>query len=125
MGHDKSRSGVSVGDVNWNDPRLSDLLHKVDSWNIEQRNQLPGEDVEIRLVSGWNAGAVSKPAVLISELDEVMVLATRFPLPHGEEVQISKHADVRWAVVVQEREGNRAGDREQGLFVNWLRVRIR
>ncbi|RUL80150.1 hypothetical protein EKH80_01480 [Dyella choica] len=125
MGHDKSRSSVSVGTVDWSDPRLNDLLHKVDSWNIEQRSQVSGQDVEVRLTGGWNASPVSKPAVLMSELDETLVLTTRFPLPHGEEVQVTKQTGVRWGVVVQEREGHRAGDREQGVFVNWLRVRSR
>jgi hypothetical protein len=56
------------------------------------------------------------------------VLATRFPLPHGEEVQVieaGSAARTRWAVVIQEREGHRAGDRELGLNLSWLRIRSR
>lgn len=128
MGHDKTRSSVTVGSVDWNDPRLSDLLQKVGDWNIEQRNQQSVHEVQIRLAGAWNAGAVSKPAVLISEADETLVLATRFPLPHGEEVQVidtGPAARTRWAVVIQEREGHRAGDRELGLNLSWLRIRTR
>lgn len=129
MGHDKSRSDVSVGSVDWNDPKLNDLLKKVDNWNIEHRSQLPSQDVQIRVACGWNTSAVNKPALLISELDDVMVLATRFPLPHGEEVQVTSqtggHSRMSWGVVVEEREGHRAADREQGLFLSWLRLRIR
>ena len=128
MGHDKTRSSVTVGSVDWNDPRLSELLQKVGDWNIEQRNQSPVHEVEIRLAGAWNAGTVSKPAVLISEADETTVLATRFPLPHGEEVQVIDSAfaaRTRWAIVIQEREGHRAGDKELGLNLSWLRIRSR
>ena len=126
MGHDKTRSSVSVGNVDWNDPHLSDLLKKAESWNIDNRNPLPPQDVQIRVACGWNASNVSKPALLICELDGTMVLATRFPLPHGEEVQVAGGSSpTRWGVVIEEREGHRAGDREQGVFLNWLRVRSR
>jgi hypothetical protein len=127
MGHDKTRSSVSVGDVNWDDPRLNDLLKKADGWNIDHRNPVSPQDVQIRIACGWSASSASKPARLIAEVDGTMVLATTFPLPHGEEVQVNSQtsgmARTRLGVVVQEREGHRAGDREQGLFFNWLRVR--
>ena len=127
MGHDKTRSSVSVGNVDWNDPRVSDLLKKADSWNIDHRNPVPPQDVQIRIACGWNASNVSKPARLISEIDDVMVLGTSFPLPHGEDVQVNTQtgglARTRLGTVVEEREGHRAGDHEQGLFLNWLRLR--
>jgi len=129
MGHDKTRSSVSIGNVDWNDPQLSDLLKKVDSWNIDNRSHLPPQEVQIRVTCGWNASNISKPALLISELDGMMVLATSFPLPHGEEVQVNSQAGgssrTRWGVVTEEREGHRATDRGQSLFLNWLRLRSR
>ena len=129
MGHDKTRSSVSVGNVDWNDPQLSDLLKKVDGWNIDNRSHLPPQEVQIRIACGWNASDVSKPALLISELDGIIVLATSFPLPHGEEVQVNSqvgdNSRVRWGVVFEEREGHRATDREQDLFLNWVRIRSR
>lgn len=127
MGHDKSRSSVSVGSVDWNDPHLSDLLKKADSWSIDNRNPVPAQDVQIRIACGWNANNVSKPALLISESDGVMVLITHFPLPHGEEVQVNSQTGnisrTRMGRVIEEREGHRAGDQQQGIFLSWLRVR--
>ncbi|WP_233842914.1 hypothetical protein [Dyella sp. 2HG41-7] len=129
MGHDKTRSYVSVGDVDWNAPELNDLLKKVDGWNIDNRNNLPPQEVQIRVTCGWSASNASKPALLLCEADEIMVLATRFPLPHGEEVQvqslIGESVRTRSGVVIEEREGQRATDREQNLCLNWLRIRSR
>jgi hypothetical protein len=129
MGHDKSRSDVSVGDVDWSIPQLNDLLKKVDGWNIDNRSHSRPQEVEIRVTCGWNASEVTKPALLISEIDGVMVLGTRFPLPHGEEVLVqSKAGDslrTRCGVVIEEREGHRAEDRTQNLYLNWLRIRTR
>lgn len=129
MGHDKTRSDVSVGDVDWNDPQLSDLLKKVDGWNIDHRSHLQPQEVQIRVTCGWSASDASKPALLISEVDGVMVLGTRFPLPHGEEVQVQSQLGgsmrTRSGVVIEEREGHRAEDRQQNLYLNWLRIRTR
>jgi hypothetical protein len=129
MAHDKTRSSVAVGNVNWDDPRLNDLLKKVDGWNIDNRTNQPPQEVQVRIACGWNAGEASKPALLISESDGLMVLATRLPLPHGEEVEVSSQAGVpsriRWGTVVEERQGRRASDREQDLYLNWLRIRTR
>ncbi|GLQ93525.1 hypothetical protein [Dyella acidisoli] len=129
MGHDKTRSGVSVGNVDWNDPKLNDLLKKVDDWNIDQRNPLPPQNVQIRIACGFSASNVSKPALLISDHDEVMVLITHFPLPHGEEVQVNNQTSgktsTRLGVVIEEREGHRVGDKGEDIFLNWLRVRSR
>ncbi|AIF48791.1 hypothetical protein [Dyella japonica] len=127
MGHDKTRSDVSVGNVDWEDPRLTSLLSKIDGWNIDNRNHVRPQEVLIRVTCGWSASDASKPALLISEADGVMVLGTYFPLPHGEEVQVQRQngAEVRTCrgVVVEEREGHRAEDREQHIYLNWLRIR--
>lgn len=129
MGHDKTRSDVTVGKVDWDDPQINHLLKKVDGWNIDHRSHLPPQHVQIRVTCGWSASDVSKPALLISDLDGVMVLATRFSLPHGEEVQVNSETGgvtrTRWGVVIDEREGQRVDDRTQGLYLHWLRVRTR
>ncbi|WP_130618979.1 hypothetical protein [Dyella amyloliquefaciens] len=129
MGHDKTRSDVSVGTVDWDAPQLNRLLEKVDDWNIDHRSHLPPQHVQIRIVCGWSANDVSKPALLVSDVDGVMLLATHAPLPHGEEVQVNSEtggiARTRWGVVIEEREGLRQEDRAEGLFLNWLRVRSR
>lgn len=41
MGHDKSRSDVSVGPVDWSDPSLEALMQKVDGWKLDNRSDLP------------------------------------------------------------------------------------
>ena len=127
MGHDKSRSSVSVGTVDWNDPSLDALLQKVDSWRIENRNDQPLQEVQIYVSSGWTANSVvSKPAQLISMDEQTMVLVTRFPVPQGDHVRVdSQRADGThsvWAWMVEGREGCRAGDRENGLFLSKLRI---
>jgi hypothetical protein len=127
MGHDKSRSSVSVGTVDWNDPRLDSLLQKVDGWKLDNRNGQPQREVQIQVSSGWTASSVvSKPALLVSKDEETIVLVTRFPVPHGEHVRVdSQHEDgtrTVWGTMVEGREGYRVEDRENGLFLNWLRV---
>lgn len=85
--------------------------------------------MQIRVTCGWSASDISKPALLISDIEGIMVLATQLPLPHGEEVQVNSEtagiARTRWGVVIEEREGQRQEDRTQGVFLNWLRVRSR
>ena len=129
MGHDKTRSSVSIGEVDWSSPQLSDLLKKADGWNIDQRSHLHPQEVQIRITCGWSAGDASESALLIAEIDGAMVLATRIPLPHGVEVEVSCQTGgnlrTRSGVVVEEREGQRAEDRQQGLFLNWVRIRSR
>jgi hypothetical protein len=95
MGHDKSRSSVSVGTVDWNDPNLDALLQKVDSWRLENRSDQPLQEVQIHVNSGWTASSVvSKPAQLISMDEQTMVLVTRFPVPQGDHVRVdSQRAD--------------------------------
>ncbi|HEV2680371.1 MAG TPA: hypothetical protein VGV14_07720 [Rhodanobacter sp.] len=127
MGHDKSRSSVSVGTVDWDDPHLDSLLQKVDGWKLDNRNGQPQREVQIQVSSGWTASSVvSKPALLVSKDEETMVLVTRFPVPHGDHVRVdSQHEDgtrTVWGTMVKGREGYRVEDRENGLFLNWLHV---
>ena len=127
MAHNKDRTRVSVGNVDWDDPKLKALLDKTDGLSIDNRSELPGTRVEVRVASGWDASAEGKPALLVAETDGLLVLVTRFPLPHGGEVQVTGlpggGPQARWAVVSDEREGQRVEDQEQGLFLNWLRPR--
>jgi len=126
MGHDKSRSSVSIGAVDWNDPHLGSLLEKADSWRLDNRSNLPPQEVQVQLSTGWvTTNPVSKPALMVAKNDEVMVLVTRFPIPHGEHVRVDSPQDggvrIAWGKVFEGREGHRAEDRENGLFLNWLR----
>ena len=127
MGHDKTRSGVWIGNVDWNDPQLSALLRKAEGWKIDNRTDSPPQEVQIQVAGGWGDNGVSAPALLVSEADGAMVLVTRVPLAHGEHVRVNGQREggqqTRWGVVVEGREGHRAEDREHGLYLNWLRPR--
>ncbi|UJJ57995.1 MULTISPECIES: hypothetical protein [Rhodanobacter] len=127
MGHDKSRSSVSVGAVDWNDPHLDALLQKVDGWKVDNRSDQPPQEVQIHVSSGWTANSVvSKPAQLISIDEQTMVLVTRFPLPQGDHVRVDNQqaGGTRsvWGWIIEGREGYRIEDREHGLFLNKLRI---
>jgi len=127
MAHNKNRSDYNVGNVDWTDPQLNELLQKIDGLSLEQRSNIAPTHVQVRIATGWDAGAADTSAMLVAQIDGTMVLATRRPLPHGGEVQVSGlHGDgstVYWAVVIEEREGCRPGDQGQGIYLNWLRPR--
>lgn len=127
MARDKNRSDVHVGDVDWTQPQLNELLHKIDGLSLDHRSETPPCEVRIRIVSGWETSPADKPALLVAKIDHVMVLATRFPLPHGVEVQVSGLPGAgpapRLAVVTEEREGARAEDKVPLVYLNWLRPR--
>ena len=127
MGHDESRSSVTVGTVDWSDPELDALLQKVDGWRLDNRSDHPPQEVQIHISSGWTANSVvSKPAQLVSMDEQTMVVVTRFPVPQGDHVRVdSRHADdtrTVWGWMVEGREGSRVGDREHGLFLSKLRI---
>lgn len=126
MAHNKDRSRVTVGDVDWDDPRLKGLLDKTQGLSIDQRSAEPGVDVTIHIAGGWEAGNGEQHALLVAHVDDVLVLATSFPLPHGSEVKVSgvpgAEPDTRWAVVTKEREGIREEDKGKDIFLNWLQA---
>ncbi|MBD8880231.1 MULTISPECIES: hypothetical protein [Rhodanobacter] len=128
MGHEKSRSSVSIGAVDWSDPLLSSLLEKADSWRLENRSNLPPQEVRIHINTDWvKASTISKPALMVARNETTMVLVTRFPVPLGERLRVDSQQDdgaahMGWGQVVEVREGYRAEDHEHGLFLNWLRI---
>jgi hypothetical protein len=124
MNHHKSFTQKPANRVDWSDPQLESLLRKTESWKLDNRGVFPEQEVEIHI--GWGA-AVGKPALLVWERDQAMVLATNFPLPPGEHVRVdSRLGDgmrTMWGVVVEGREGHRAEDRAKGIHVHWLHMR--
>ena len=127
MGHSKSHSGVSVGDIDWNDPYLSALLEKPAGWQLDNRSNPPQKKVQIHINSGWTtASTISKPALVVARDEGTMVLVTRFPIQDGERVGVESlrghGAHIVWGKVMKGREGRRAEDREHGLFLSWLRL---
>ncbi|MFC5525345.1 hypothetical protein ACFPPA_06275 [Rhodanobacter ginsengisoli] len=127
MAHNKNRSDVNVGNVDWTQPQLNELLQKIDGFSLDHRSETPPRKVKIRIASGWDTGPTDQSAMLVAQIDDVMVLATRLPLPHGAEVQVSGLPDDGpapcWAVVTEEREGVRTGDKPPLVYLNWLRPR--
>lgn len=127
MGHDKSRSSVSVGAVDWDDPTLDTLLQKIDGWRLDSRSDHPLQDVQIQISSGWTASSVvSKPAQMVSMDERAMVLVTRFPLSQGDRVRVdTPHAGGTrsvWGRIAEGRKGHRVEDRERGLFLSKLHI---
>lgn len=127
MGHDKTRSSVSVGSVDWDDPTLDTLLQKIDGWRVDNRSDHPLRDVQIQVSSGWTANSVvSKPAQMVSIDEQALVLVTRFPLSQGDQVRVDiLHAGGTrsvWGRIAEGREGHRVEDRERGLFLSKLHI---
>jgi hypothetical protein len=127
MGHDKSRSDVSVGPVDWSAPSLEALMQKVDGWKLDNRSDLPWQEVQIHVNSGWTANSVvSKPAQMISMDEQTLVLVTRFPMPQGGHVRVDSQraggTHSVWGWIVEGREGYRVEDRERGLFLSRLSI---
>lgn len=124
MSHPKLPTQKLANRVDWNDPHLELLLRKTESWKLDNRDVYPVQEVQIHI--GWGAAA-GKPALLVWERDQAMVLETRFPLLQGEHVRVDAHLgdNIRtlWGVVVDGREGRRAEDKANGVHVYWLHVR--
>lgn len=119
----KPHTTVSNIRVNWDDPELASLLKRSDSWQLDNRGGFTPQDVQVYL--GWS-GSVGRPAVLVWEREQSVVLEATFPLPDGEQVRVDKHLGDRirtlWGVVVEGRAGVRAEDRARGIHLYWLRV---
>jgi hypothetical protein len=124
MNHYKPPTKKPVNRVDWSDPHLESLLQKTESWKLDNRGNFPPEEVQIHV--GW-AATVGKPALLVWERDQAMVLETRFTLQEGEHIRVDSHQgeSIRtvWGVVIEGREGNRAEDQANGVHVYWLHVR--
>jgi hypothetical protein len=124
MSHHKPHSKPSNGRVDWSDPHLESLLRKTESWKLDNRGAYSPLEVQIHI--GW-AATTGKPALLVWERDQVMVLETHFPLTQGEHIRVDCHLgdSVRtvWGMVVEGREGNRTEDQANGIYVHWLHLR--
>ena len=110
--------------VDWSDPRLQELLRRSESWKLDNRGTYAPKEVQIHL--GWGANS-ARPAILVWERDQVMMLETRFSIPLGEHVRVDEPQGERlrtvWGIVVEGREGFRAEDRENGVHLHWLHLR--
>lgn len=123
MNH-RPHAQVSHTRVNWNDPELSSLLKRSESWQLDNRGGFTAQEVQVFL--GWS-GTVGRTALLVWERDTSVVLQTNFPIGQGEQIRIDKHLGDRirtlWGVVVEGRAGFREGDRDRGIQLYWLQTR--
>ncbi|HET6555264.1 MAG TPA: hypothetical protein VFG49_17190 [Dyella sp.] len=114
----------SKGNVDWSDPRLADLLRRSESWKLDNRGHYAPKVVQIHL--GWGA-TTARPAILVWERDQVMMLETQFAIPTGEHVRVDEPRGETlrslWGIVAETREGFRAEDRENGIHLHWLHLR--
>ncbi|MBE1159820.1 hypothetical protein [Dyella acidiphila] len=110
--------------VNWDDPELSSLLKRSDSWQLDNRGGYTSQEVQVYL--GWS-GSVGRSATLVWERDRSVVLEATFPLAKGDQVRVDKHLGERirtlWGVVAEGREGYREEDRLRGIHLYWLQVK--
>jgi hypothetical protein len=123
MSHFKPNSKVSSNQVDWTDPRLEALLRKTEEWRLDNRGAFPVQEVQVQV--GWGAGT-PRVANLVWEADKVMVLETQYWIPQGEHVRVDRQSDAGlrtvWAVVAEGREGFRAEDKQNGIYVHWLHL---
>ncbi|RDI97192.1 hypothetical protein DVT68_17685 [Dyella solisilvae] len=120
-----ARTPSSKGNpVDWSDPRLQALLRKSEHWKLDNRGAYALKDVQVHL--GWGASS-GRPATLVWERDQVMMLETRFAIPLGEQVRVDEPRGEAmrsvWGIVAEGREGFRAEDRENGVHLHWLHLR--
>ncbi|WP_243050524.1 hypothetical protein [Dyella sp. RRB7] len=110
--------------VDWSDPRLQSLLRRTENWKLDNRGTYVPKNVQVHL--GWGA-STGRPAILVWERDQVMMLETRFPIPLGEQVRVdeAQGESLRsvWGIVAEGREGFRAEDRANGVHLHWLHLR--
>lgn len=110
--------------VDWNDPRLQELLRRSESWKLDNRGTYEPKDIQLYL--GWGA-SIGRAAILVWERDQVMMLETRFSIAVGEHVRVDepRGESMRsvWGIVVEGREGFRAEDRAKGIHLHWLHLR--
>ena len=120
----KTPARLSGNRVDWDDERLAALLKKTEGWTLDNRDT--AEPLEVQLHVGWGS-STGRHASLVWERDQAVVVVTAFAIAVGEHVRIDRHAgeEVRsaWGVVVDGREGFRAGDRETGAWVHWVHMR--
>lgn len=120
----RNRTPGSGNTVDWDNPELRKLLDKTAGWGLDNRGVYSPMACELHV--GWGAGA-GRLAKLVYERDGAMVVETAFAIPAGESVRVDRFIGGTmhsvWGVVADGREGNRAEDRANGIWVHWIHVR--
>lgn len=110
--------------VDWNHPELQSLLTRSAGWSLDNRGVYSPVACELHI--GWGA-SVGRSATLVYERAGVLVVETRFLIPKGEHVRVDRLQSgamrSTWGTVMDGREGFRAEDRANGVYVHWLHAR--
>jgi hypothetical protein len=110
--------------VDWSKADLQALLDKTEGWGLDNRGVYSPLACELHI--GWGA-STGRGATLVYEREGVMVVETTFAIPKGEHVRVDRFqfgsTRSTWCIVIDGREGFRAEDRDNGIFVHWLHVR--
>ena len=103
---------------------LQALLDKTEGWGLDNRGVYSPLACELHI--GWGA-STGRGATLVYEREGVIVVETTFAIPKGEHVRVDRFqfgsTRSTWCIVIDGREGFRAEDRDNGIFVHWLHVR--
>ncbi len=109
-------------DVDWNDPKLQDLLKKTESLRLDNRGMFKTRRVLLR--RSWHSSGEAGEVLLVADPGggRLTVLAD-FPLDRGDPVTIDKQlagnteAGILLCEVVGCRRGNRPEDAGRKVFV--------
>lgn len=110
--------------VDWDDPRLHDLLKQTEELRLDNRGMFPPRHVLLR--PGWHLSTPAFPATLVDEDDHGhLVVVTHMTLDRDAPVMLEKEAGGTpiLAEVSSCRHGARDEDRGTDLYILELRAR--
>ncbi|WP_051849171.1 hypothetical protein [Thiomonas sp. FB-Cd] len=120
----------SLVDVDWDDPRLQDLLQKIEGLRLDSRGTFKAGPARLHLGLHVKSGADSSgiPVTVVGDCGPgCLVIKTDFALQPGEPVTLDRRLATGVGRLLQcdvERcqSGSRAEDQGQRVFISWLRV---
>ena len=120
----------SLVDVDWDDPRLQDLLQKIEGMRLDSRGTFKAWPARLHLGLHVKSSPDSSgvPVTVVADSGPGrLVIKTDFELQPGEPVTLDRrlatgvgrplHCDVERC-----QSGSRAEDQGQRVFISWLRV---
>ena len=136
MSFQKPPSKWNANQVDWSDPDLKALLDRSEGWTLDNRSGFEAQRVEVHI--GWGASG-GRPALLVWERGQALVLETQFPIAKDEKLRIDRHTATGlrrppivlvlllatglrsvWGVVADGRKGTRTDDEENNIYVHWV-----
>ena len=113
---------ISLSPINWEDPKLSELLSKSENWTFDNRLEYPPKEVDLHI--GWEISAGKKAKLLLAQND-LAILSSSFRLFKGDNLRINKtfneNTHTLWGIVKESRPGTRPND--NGVFIHWVHIR--